>query len=161
LRLFLKEFGVNRNELVEALAERLQQSRKEAGEALDAVVDEIKKAVAQGENVSIPGFGVFETIAKSATEARERVEEEFAKSPKFKPGTDFQTIIEGAKKVVSGKKTARKSAKTTAKKAPAKTTAKKAPAKTTAKKAPAKTTAKKAPAKTTAKKAPAKKSASK
>ncbi len=142
---------MNRAELIDNLADRLEKSRKEATEIVDAVVDEIKGAVTKGEKVQIAGFGIFENIARGARTARnpktgQTVKVKATKVPKFRPASDFKALVSGARKATATK---------TAKKAPAK---KAAPAKktTTTAKAPAKKTA---PAKkaTTAKKAPAKK----
>lgn len=172
---------MNRAELIDNLADRLEKSRKEATEIVDAVVDEIKGAVTKGEKVQIAGFGIFENIARGARTARnpktgQTVKVKATKVPKFRPASDFKALVSGARKATATKTAKKAPAKkaapakktTTAAKAPAKktapakkaTTAKKAPAKkatTTAKKA---APAKKAPAKkatTTAKKAPAKK----
>ena len=175
---------MNRAELIDNLADRLEKSRKEATEIVDAVVDEIKGAVTKGEKVQIAGFGIFENIARGARTARnpktgQTVKVKATKVPKFRPASDFKALVSGARKATATKTAKKAPAKkaapakktTTAAKAPAKKTA---PAKkaTTAKKAPAKkatTTAKKAarpkkaPAKkaATAKKAPAKKTTAK
>ncbi len=145
---------MNRAELIDNIAERLEQSRKEAADTLDAVVDEIKKAVLDDHKLNISGLGIWQVFERGARTARnpqtgETVKVKATKVVKFRPASDFKAMVSGARKATAGAK------KAPAKKAPAKkTTAKKAPAK----KAPAKkTTAKKAPAK----KAPAKKTAAK
>ena len=95
---------MNRNELIDVVATRLEQSRQEASEALDAVVDEIKKAVAQGDKVTIPGFGVFENIAQAARESRAvksiGAAAEDTHGPRFKAGADFKALVAGARKAV-------------------------------------------------------------
>ena len=57
---------MNRKELVEAVAERLEASRQEASEAVEAVIETIKSEVAKGEKVAISGFGIFEQIQRNA-----------------------------------------------------------------------------------------------
>jgi DNA-binding protein HU-beta len=165
---------VNKAQLVDKLSGQLG-GKKAAGDAVDAVIDTITRAVASGERVAITGFGVFEKVARPARTGRNprtgaAVKIKKTTVPKFKAGQSFKDVVSGAKKLPkvavtaaraatgttapAAKKTAAK--KTTAKKTTAKkTTAKKTAAKkTTARKAPAK----KAPArKTTAKKAPARK----
>jgi DNA-binding protein HU-beta len=165
---------VNKAQLVDKLSGQLG-GKKAAGDAVDAVIDTITRAVASGERVAITGFGVFEKVARPARTGRNprtgaTVKIKKTTVPKFKAGQSFKDVVSGAKKLPkvavtaaraatgttapAAKKTAAK--KTTAKKTTAKkTTAKKTAAKkTTARKAPAK----KAPArKTTAKKAPARK----
>jgi DNA-binding protein HU-beta len=173
---------VNKAELIDTLAARFDGNRRQAQQALDTVIDTIKREVAAGERVAITGFGVFEKVERAARTARNprtgaTVRVKKTSVPKFKAGTEFKAVVSGAKKlpkvaaasVSSATKSAAK--KATAKKAPAKkasakkTVARKAPAKkttakkTVARKAPArKTTAKKTTAKkTTARKAPARK----
>ena len=165
---------MNKAQLVDKLSGQLG-GKKAAGDAVDAVIDTITRAVASGERVAITGFGVFEKVARPARTGRNprtgaAVKIKKTTVPKFKAGQSFKDVVSGAKKLPkvavtaaraatgttapAAKKTAAK--KTTAKKTTAKkTTAKKTAAKkTTARKAPAR----KAPArKTTAKKAPARK----
>lgn len=146
---------MNKAQLVEKLADHFDGNKRQAGQALEHVLDTITTSVAKGEKVAITGFGVFEKVVRNARVARnprtgEKVRVKKTSAPKFRPGAEFKAYVSGAKKVA--KAPAKKSAakKSTAKK----TTAKK----TAAKAAPAKkTTAKK----TTAKKAPARKTASK
>jgi DNA-binding protein HU-beta len=176
---------VNKNELIEAVASQLEGGKKQATEAVEAVLETIKANVAKGEKVSIAGFGVFEKRLRAARVGRNpqtgaAVKVKAKAVPGFRAGAAFKdhvaagkatakkataTVKATAKKAAPAKTVAKKAApaktvakKAPAKKAPAKTVAKKAaPAKTVAKKAPAK----KAPAKTVAKKAPAKKAPAK
>ncbi|MDP4014907.1 MAG: HU family DNA-binding protein [Candidatus Nanopelagicales bacterium] len=106
---------VNRAELIDALAERLEKGRKEASETLDAVLDEIKKAVAAGEKVSLGGFGVFENLARTARDPQtgEAVKLKAQEILKFRPGADFKALVASAQKAVADRIAA-------AKKAPAK-----------------------------------------
>jgi DNA-binding protein HU-beta len=169
---------VNKSQLIDTLAGRFEGNKRQAAQALDAVLDTITREVAKGEKVAITGFGSFEKRVRDARWVRnprtgERIKAKKTAIPKFSPGAELKAVVSGAKKLpkltlTAATSTARAatggaSKTATAKKAPAKktatkTTAKKAPAKKTA----AKTTAKKAPAKkTAAKKAPAKKTATK
>ena len=135
---------MNKAELIEELAGRLDGNRRAAGHALESVLDVIQRSLVKGEKVVITGFGSFEAVARGARTARnprtgETVKVKKTTVPKFKAGADLKAVVSGAKKLP-------KAAGTTAKKA---APAKKAPAKkVVAKKAPAK----KAPAKKTARK---------
>lgn len=150
---------MNKAQLVETLSTHFEGNKRQAGQALESVLDTITAAVAKGEKVAITGFGVFEKVVRGPRVARnprtgEKVRVKKTAAPKFRPGAEFKAYVSGAKKVAKAapaKKTAAK--KSTAKKAaPAKKAAAK---KTAAKKAtPAKKTAAK---KTTAKKTTAKK----
>jgi DNA-binding protein HU-beta len=164
---------MNKSELVNAVAARLDADHKSTAAVLDAVVDEIVAEVTRGGRVSLVGFGTFERRARGARTARNPRTGEAVKVKKrnvaaFKVGATFKdTVASGkvprkaaAKKAAPAKGAAKKAAPTKAaakKAAPAK---KATPAKAAAKKAPAKKApAKKAPAKkSVAKKAPAKRS---
>ena len=173
---------MNKAELVNTLAGRLGGNKKAAGEALDAVIDTVYRAVAKGEKVTITGFGSFEKVERAARTGRnpatgQTIKVKKSVAPKFRPGQEFKNVVSGSKKLprlaavktATAPSTARATASTTArttKSAAAKTLAKKAPAASrTTKSAAAKTLAKKAPAvsrttksaaaKTLAKKAPA------
>lgn len=149
---------MNKADLIDAVAGVTGIEKKKAGEAVDAVVDQITRAVAKGEKVAITGFGVFEKLERKARTARNPATGAIVKLkkthvPKFRAGTQFKDVVSGAKKLAkAAAPTKAAPAKTTTAK---KSTAKKSTAKkVTAKKAPAK---KAAPArKTAAKKAPAK-----
>jgi DNA-binding protein HU-beta len=160
---------VNKAQLVDKLSGQLG-GKKAAGDAVDAVIDTITRAVASGERVAITGFGVFEKVARPARMGRnprtgETVRIKKTTVPKFKAGQSFKDVVSGAKKLPKAAVTAARAATGTSAPAAKKTAAKKTTAKkTTAKKTTAKkTTARKAPAKkaparkTTAKKAPARK----
>jgi DNA-binding protein HU-beta len=168
---------VNKAELIDALAVKINGSKKQAAEAVEAVFDAIQHAVAAGEKVAITGFGVFEKADRAARTARNprtgaTVKVKATSVPKFRAGSEFKAVVAGKRKAAAKKAPAKKAL---AKKAPVrkaapvkKAVAKKAPVrkaapakKAVAKKAPArKAVAKKAPArKAVAKKAPAKKAA--
>lgn len=153
---------MNKAQLVEALASRLDGDKKSAAASVDALVDTVIRTVQKGEKVSITGFGVFEKRARAARTARnpatgEAVRLKRTSVPAFRAGQGFKDVVSGAKKVA--KATPAKAAKkTTAKK----TAAKKTAAKKTAKKAaPKKTAAKKTTKKAATKRAPARKRAAK
>lgn len=173
---------MNKSELIDIVAERLNLSKKAAGDVVEAVIDEITRSVSSGEKVSISGFGVFEKQDRAARVGRNprtgaAVKIKATSVPKFRAGADFKLVVAGKKRPAAAKKTTAKKAapakKVAAKKAPAKRVVKAAPARATvARKAPAKkaapakravktaTPARKAPAKRpAAKKAPAKRAA--
>jgi DNA-binding protein HU-beta len=148
---------VNRSQLVTALSERIDTTRRDADAVLTSIVDLITATVAAGEDVAISGFAKFRRVDRPARMGRnpatgETIRIKAKRSAKITPLKQFKdAVLSGkapAKKAPAKKTAAKKTAakKTTAKKAPAR----KAPAKKAAKKAPAR----KAPAKkTTARKA--------
>jgi DNA-binding protein HU-beta len=154
---------VNRSQLVTALSERIETTRREADEVLTSIVDLITATVAAGEDVAISGFAKFRRVDRPARMGRnpatgETIKIKAKRSAKITPLKQFKDAVLSGRAPAAKKAPAKKAPakKAVAKKAPAKKApAKKAPAKKAVKKAPAK----KAPAKKTAKKAPAKKAA--
>lgn len=91
---------MNKRELVDAIAERLSGSKKEAAEAVDAVLDTIQATVAKGEKVAITGFGSFEKADRPARTARnpatgKTIQVPATSVPKFKAGADFKNLVAG------------------------------------------------------------------
>jgi DNA-binding protein HU-beta len=149
---------LNKKELIDAVAARLDGNRKSAVTAVEGVLDEITRALVKGDRVQITGFGTFEKRARPARTARnprtgETIKVKKTSAPAFKAGATLKSVVSGATKLP----------RATAAKAPA---TKAAPAKKAAAKkaAPArKVVAKKVAAKKAApaRKAPAKKAAAK
>ena len=153
---------MNKAELIEAVAARLDGSKKAAADALDAFVDVVTAAVAKGDKVAITGFGTFSKSDRAARTGRNpqtgaTVKIKATSVPKFKAGAEFKAVVSGKKKAAAKPAAKKAAAKPAAKKSAAKPAAKKAAAKPAAKKSAAKPAAKKA----VAKKAPAKKAAKK
>ena len=139
---------MNKAELIDAVASRLDGSKKAAADAVEAFIDTIAAAVAKGDKVSITGFGTFSKSDRPARTGRNPqtgapVKIKATSVPKFKAGAEFKAIVSGKKKAAAAKPAAKKAAKPVAKKAAAKKVAKPAAKKATAKKAPAKKAAKK------------------
>ena len=57
-------------ELVEAVAKAAGLTKADAGRAIDATLDEIKKALADGDKIPLVGFGTFAVSKRSAREGR-------------------------------------------------------------------------------------------
>ncbi|NDB18923.1 MAG: HU family DNA-binding protein, partial [Actinobacteria bacterium] len=61
---------MNKAELVEAVAARLDGSKKAASDAIEAFLDVVAGAVAKGDKVSITGFGTFSKSDRPARTGR-------------------------------------------------------------------------------------------
>lgn len=61
---------MNKGELVDAIAEKAQVTKKEADAILTASIDAIMEAVAEGHKVTLVGFGSFEPRKRAAREGR-------------------------------------------------------------------------------------------
>ena len=90
---------MNKTELVAAIAEQTELSKKDAEAALKAFIDVVSEELKKGEKVQLVGFGTFEVSERAAREGRnpqtgETMEIKASKTPKFKAGkavprTDF------------------------------------------------------------------------
>ena len=89
---------MNKHELIDAVREAADISKKEAGLVVSAVFCEIEKALAAGDKVSLIGFGTFEVRERAARKARnpqtgELVEIPAAKAPAFKAGKTLKDAV--------------------------------------------------------------------
>jgi len=62
--------AMNKGELIDAIAEKAEVSKKDADVVLTALIDSIVEAVSAGEKVSLVGFGSFEPRDRQAREGR-------------------------------------------------------------------------------------------
>src|ERR1700757_683394 len=92
---------MNKRDLIDAISGRLGD-KKSATEALNAVLETIQSAVANGDKVAITGFGVFEKTERPARTARNpstgaNIEVPKSSVPKFRAGADFKALVNGEK----------------------------------------------------------------
>jgi DNA-binding protein HU-beta len=100
---------MNKQDLVATVAAELDLSKREASDAVDAVIDTIARAVAKGDKVSIPGFGSFEKRKRAARTARNPqtgapIKIAATSVPAFKAGKEFKESVAGKKKASAAKK---------------------------------------------------------
>lgn len=93
---------MNKSQLIDTIADRLELGRRQAVETVEAVFETIQQAVVNGERVVISGFGVFEKVQRAARLGRnpatgEPVPVQETVVPKFRPGTEFKAYVSGAK----------------------------------------------------------------
>lgn len=89
---------MNKTELVEKIAEDAGLEKKSAEQALKAALDAITDAVADGDKVTLPGFGTFERRVRAAREGRnpqtgETLTIAEAQVPAFKAGATFKSYV--------------------------------------------------------------------
>ena len=61
---------MNKAELVAAIAEKTELSKKDSEKALKAFIDVVTEELIKGEKVSLIGFGTFEVSERAAREGR-------------------------------------------------------------------------------------------
>lgn len=91
---------MNKNELIAKVAKDARLTRGEAGEAIEATIENIMKALRQGDDVRLIGFGTFSVTRRKASEARnpqngKTIKLSASKRPKFKAGKIFKEAING------------------------------------------------------------------
>ncbi len=61
---------MNKTELVAELARRTELTQKDAGAALDSLLDIVADGLAKGDKLTIPGYLTIERVARKARTAR-------------------------------------------------------------------------------------------
>ncbi|TCN86166.1 DNA-binding protein HU-beta [Vibrio crassostreae] len=82
---------MNKSQLVEHIATSANISKDQAGTALNALVEGISSSLANGDDVSILGFGSFKVNSRAARTGRnprtgEEIQIAASKTPAFKAG---------------------------------------------------------------------------
>ncbi len=83
---------MNKTELVAAVAAKTELSKKDAEAAVSAVLDSVKDALADGDKVSIVGFGTFAVKTRAAREGINPL----TKAPMSIPETKVPTFKAGS-----------------------------------------------------------------
>ena len=89
---------MNKTELVAAMAEKTELSKKDAEKALKAFTDVVAEELKKGEKVQLVGFGTFEVSKRAAREGRnpqtgKTMSIPASKAPKFKAGKALKDSI--------------------------------------------------------------------
>ena len=89
---------MNKTELVAAIAEQTELSKKDAEKALKAFTDIVADELKKGEKVQLVGFGTFEVSERAAREGRnpqtgETMTIAASKNPKFKAGKALKDMV--------------------------------------------------------------------
>ena len=89
---------MNKTELVAAMAEQTNLSKKDAEAALKAFIDVVSEELKKGEKVQLVGFGTFEVSERAAREGRnpqtgETMEIKASKTPKFNAGKALKDMM--------------------------------------------------------------------
>jgi DNA-binding protein HU-beta len=94
---------MNKGDLIALVSLESGLSKRLATEAVDTMLGAVRRAVARGERVSIPGFGTFEKRLRAPRMARnprtgQRVPVPAVSVPVFRPGQEFKDACRGTKK---------------------------------------------------------------
>ena len=89
---------MNKTELIAAVAEKAEKTKKDSEKALKAFIDVVTEQLKAGDKVQVVGFGTFEVSERAAREGRnpqtgETMKIEACKAPKFKAGKALKDAI--------------------------------------------------------------------
>ena len=89
---------MNKTELIAAIADRAELSKKDSEKALKAFFDVVAEELKKEHKVQLVGFGTFEVSKRAAREGRnpqtgKTMEIAACKAPKFKAGKALKDIV--------------------------------------------------------------------
>lgn len=89
---------MNKTELIAAVAEKAEISKKDAEKAIKAFTDAVTEELVKGGKVQLVGFGTFEVSERAEREGRNPKTREpmtiaASKSPKFKAGKALKDMV--------------------------------------------------------------------
>ncbi len=89
---------MNKQELIAAMAEKTNLSKKDAESALNAFVSTVEETLAKGDKIQLVGFGGFEVRTRAARTGRNpqtgaEMKIAAAKVPAFKAGKALKDLV--------------------------------------------------------------------
>ena len=89
---------MNKTELIAAVAEKAEISKKDAEKAVKAFTDVVSEELVNGGKIQLVGFGTFEVSKRPAREGRnprtgETMTIAATKTPKFKVGKALKALV--------------------------------------------------------------------
>ena len=89
---------MNKAELINAVAEKAGLSKKDTETAVNAVIDVIAAALAEGDKVQLVGFGAFEVKSRAERigrnpKTKQSIKIPASKAPVFKPGKALKEAV--------------------------------------------------------------------
>ena len=89
---------MNKSDFVNAVSDAAELSKADAGRAVDAMVEVIKKALKKGDTVTLVGFGTFAVRKRAARQGRNpqtgaTIKIKASKSPAFKAGKALKDAV--------------------------------------------------------------------
>ena len=89
---------MNKNDLVDRVAERVGLSKVMSSKAVEALLDAITGSLKSGTEVRLVGFGTFKVSRRKASEGRnprtgEKIQIPASKVPKFRAGQGLRAAV--------------------------------------------------------------------
>jgi DNA-binding protein HU-beta len=94
----LGSFLMNKTDLINAIADKAELTKADAGRALEAFFEVVQKSLKKGEDVSVVGFGTFTVRKRAARTGRnprtnETIKIKASKVPAFKAGKTLKDAL--------------------------------------------------------------------
>jgi len=88
----------NKGELIDAVAEQTDMSKKDVASVLEAILDKTTEEMRKGNKVTFTGFGTFKTNRRAARQGRnpqtgETIQIAAATVPKFSAGKGLKDAV--------------------------------------------------------------------
>ena len=90
---------MTKQEFVDAIASKANLSRRDAGAAVDAVLETVTDTLKSGDSITFTGFGKFSTSQRAAREGvnprdpSQKVQIPAARVPKFSAGSQLKQAV--------------------------------------------------------------------
>ena len=99
-KIIQEEKLMKKQELVAAISQEAEISKKDADRALTAAINAITKALADGDKIQLVGFGTFEVRERAARTGKnprtgEMIDIAASKVPAFKAGKALKDAVNG------------------------------------------------------------------
>lgn len=89
---------MNKSEFIGSVADSCEMTKADAGRAIDAFTEVVKKALKKGDTIALVGFGTFSVRKRAARLGRnprtnETIKIKASKVPAFKPGKGLKDAL--------------------------------------------------------------------
>jgi DNA-binding protein HU-beta len=89
---------MTKGELIESIAKKTDLNKRQSGETLNVIIEEITKSLSKGKDVVLPGFGKFLISNRKARKGRNpktgaEIKIPKMKVPRFKAGKSLKEAV--------------------------------------------------------------------
>ncbi|NLE24828.1 MAG: HU family DNA-binding protein [Clostridiaceae bacterium] len=93
---------MNKADLIDAIAKKAEMTKKDAGIALDAIIESVSGSLVKGEKVTLVGFGTFDVRDRKARtgvnpRTKAKIKIPASKAPVFKAGKELKEKVAATK----------------------------------------------------------------
>lgn len=97
-----RRVDMNKADLIDAIAKKAEMTKKDAGVALDAIIESVSGSLSKGEKVTLVGFGTFDVRERKARtgvnpRTKAKIKIPASKAPVFKAGKELKEKVAATK----------------------------------------------------------------